>query len=340
MGGAKNKINEKLDENKCCILLYATCQHMTGFKFRGVYFRDDLVFSVSFYCLQKSDLAKMETMVNVSGGDWSRKNRHGSLMTVEQIVKLEEARQGLYRKLNKSSRFKSLYGEEDTLSRSFGQSNCEYIENGVPGSASLKHGESRKLNGEIMTRNHSFKAPSVNNNYMQNGFSSDDSELPTGPPPRVVIVERKSNGDFDLVLREVTVLRRGMGKTQKQERSVVLIESRSPLSPSIFIPGDRVIEVNDTQVEDMACSEVWNWINRSENKVRLKVQPIPELNELSMRTGVNGEKFSVQEQCIQTGTLKRTGSRRYLWGKVSILSSPIVLYPIALYCIKFCCIEF
>jgi hypothetical protein len=43
----------------------------------------------------------------------------------------------------------------------------------------------------------------------------------------------------------------------------------------------------------------------------LKVQPIPELIELSVRPGKDGAAIDVQEDVVRGGTLKRSGSMRY-----------------------------
>jgi myosin-18 len=45
--------------------------------------------------------------------------------------------------------------------------------------------------------------------------------------------------------------------------------------------------------------------------VILVVQPIPELSELSMRSGVDGTDVPLDEEHLQAGSLRRSGSMRY-----------------------------
>lgn len=55
-----------------------------------------------------------------------------------------------------------------------------------------------------------------------------------------------------------------------------------------LVPGDRLVEINGQNVENKSRDEIVEMIRQSGDSVRLKVQPIPELSELSrswLRTG-------------------------------------------------------
>lgn len=147
-------------------------------------------------------------------------------------------------------------------------------------------------------------------------FGNIDLKLPTLAPPRCpkpreIALKRQPAGDFGFTLRRGTVLERGIGDNTERKRTVIFAEPGPKNNQTGLLPGDRLIEVNGNNVENASREEIIEMIRNSNDMVTLKVQPIPELSELSMRSGLDGEDVSIEEQSVRTGTLQRSGSMRF-----------------------------
>ncbi|XP_064618703.1 unconventional myosin-XVIIIa-like isoform X2 [Lineus longissimus] len=145
-----------------------------------------------------------------------------------------------------------------------------------------------------------------------------DLELPPLAPPRALrarelFLKRQPTGDFGFTLRRGTVLERSITDAVERKRTVIFAEPgsgpRSAQTP--LLPGDRLIQVNGVNVEDKSREEIIEYIRASGDQVILVVQPIPELSELSMRSGVDGADVPLDEEHLQAGSLRRSGSMRY-----------------------------
>lgn len=145
-------------------------------------------------------------------------------------------------------------------------------------------------------------------------------EIVPSKPPRVrdLEINRTKAGDFGFTLRKGTITQKGTnGNDIKQ--TVIFAEPGAGQNSSQtgLIPGDRLIEVNGVNVENVSREEIIDMIRKTGDSVRLKVQPIPELVELSVRPAVDGSVVDIQEDVVKGGTLKRSGSLRYKKSPVS-----------------------
>ncbi|XP_045840476.1 unconventional myosin-XVIIIa isoform X5 [Meles meles] len=104
------------------------------------------------------------------------------------------------------------------------------------------------------------------------------------PPPalRELELQRRPTGDFGFSLRRTTVLDRGP-EGQVYRRVVHFAEPGAGTKDLALglVPGDRLVEINGHNVESKSRDEIVEMIRQSGDSVRLKVQPIPELSELS-----------------------------------------------------------
>ncbi|GFS22545.1 myosin-XVIIIa [Elysia marginata] len=133
-------------------------------------------------------------------------------------------------------------------------------------------------------------------------------------PPRVreIVVQRNQTGGFGFSLRKGLIPVVGGGAP----RVVTFAEPGSgPASTQTgLLPGDRLVEVNGANIEDLSREAIVELIKKSSDTMTLKVQPIPELIELSIRPNKDGSSVDIQEDAAKSGTLKRTGSLRYRKG--------------------------
>ena len=143
---------------------------------------------------------------------------------------------------------------------------------------------------------------------------------PFCPKPRDLILKRQPSGDFGFTLRKGTILERGLNDNSESKRIVIFAEPGPKNLNTGLLPGDRLIEVNDSNVENSTREMIIELIKKSGDAVHLKVQPIPELSELSMRSGMDGDRISVQSQSVATGSLQRSGSMRYRSKEVNIFA--------------------
>nr|XP_020818940.1 unconventional myosin-XVIIIa isoform X14 [Phascolarctos cinereus] len=105
---------------------------------------------------------------------------------------------------------------------------------------------------------------------------------PLPPPPRELELQRRPTGDFGFSLRRTTMLDRAP-EGQAYRRVVHFAEPGAGTKDLALglVPGDRLVEINGQNVENKSRDEIVEMIRQSGDHVRLKVQPIPELSELS-----------------------------------------------------------
>uniref|UniRef100_UPI00358EC0ED unconventional myosin-XVIIIa isoform X3 n=1 Tax=Myxine glutinosa TaxID=7769 RepID=UPI00358EC0ED len=141
----------------------------------------------------------------------------------------------------------------------------------------------------------------------ERSFASVDLRLPplVPPPPllppRQLALRRRDTGDFGFTLRRATVMER-MPNGQERRRVVHFAEpgSKEPgiggggggggdnnskttsLAP-LLLPGDRLVEINGRVTEGLSRDQIVEMIRQSGDAVSLKVQPGPEMAELSLR---------------------------------------------------------
>lgn len=125
-----------------------------------------------------------------------------------------------------------------------------------------------------------------------------DLRLPAVVPPvlldpRELEIRRRDTGDFGFSLRRTAMLERRATDGAVCKRVVHFAEPGSGakdlglgLGPGLglelgLVPGDRLVEVNGLNVEGRNRDEIVEMIRQSGETVRLKVQPILELAELS-----------------------------------------------------------
>ncbi|XP_041437645.1 unconventional myosin-XVIIIa isoform X2 [Xenopus laevis] len=105
---------------------------------------------------------------------------------------------------------------------------------------------------------------------------------PLAPVPRELELQRRNTGDFGFSLRRTTMLDRAPDG-QVYRRVVHFAEPGAGTKDLALglVPGDRLVEINGRNVENKSRDEIVEMIRQSGDTVRLKVQPIPELSELS-----------------------------------------------------------
>lgn len=105
---------------------------------------------------------------------------------------------------------------------------------------------------------------------------------PQAPVPRELELQRRNTGDFGFSLRRTTMLDRAPDG-QVYRRVVHFAEPGAGTKDLNLglVPGDRLVEINGRNVENKSRDEIVEMIRQSGDTVRLKVQPIPELSELS-----------------------------------------------------------
>ena len=138
--------------------------------------------------------------------------------------------------------------------------------------------------------------------------------IPSKPPRvRELVINRTKAGDFGFTLRKATTTFKSIGDAPDIKQTVIFAEPGSGQKSSLtgLIPGDRLVEVNNVNVEAASREEIVDMIRKTGDTVTLKVQPIPELIELSVRPSVDGSLIDVQEEVTKGGTLRRSGSMRY-----------------------------
>lgn len=118
-------------------------------------------------------------------------------------------------------------------------------------------------------------------------FPGADLQLPVlvAPPmpdPRELVLQRRNTGDFGFSLRRTTMLdRKPDGGVCR--RVVHFAEPGAAAKDRALglVPGDRLVEINGTNVENKNRDEIVEMIRQSGDVVRLKVQTILEMSELN-----------------------------------------------------------
>ncbi|XP_043114255.1 unconventional myosin-XVIIIa-like isoform X2 [Puntigrus tetrazona] len=137
-----------------------------------------------------------------------------------------------------------------------------------------------------------------------------DLRLPAVVPPqtpevRELVLQRRNTGDFGFSLRRTTMLDRGTDGGVY--RRVVHFAEPGAGTKDLalgLVPGDRLVEINGRNVENKNRDEIVEMIRQSGDTVRLKVQPILELSELSRcwlrnTEGLRREAFDKKTANIQ-----------------------------------------
>lgn len=134
---------------------------------------------------------------------------------------------------------------------------------------------------------------------------------PQAPAPRTLTIDRSPAGDFGFSLRRAQVVERGPDNTETR-RTIVFAEPGTVGRANVtgLLPGDRLLQVNGISVENKIRDEIIELIKASPNCVTLVVQPVAELVELSVRQFVDGREVTLNQEQIQSGTLKRSPSKR------------------------------
>ena len=138
------------------------------------------------------------------------------------------------------------------------------------------------------------------------------------PPPalRELELQRRPTGDFGFSLRRTTMLDRGP-EGQVYRRVVHFAEPGAGTKDLALglVPGDRLVEINGHNVESKSRDEIVEMIRQSGDSVRLKVQPIPELSELSrswLRSG-EGPRREPADVSVPVGSCGGAGIWKCAW---------------------------
>uniref|UniRef100_A0A4W3ITE7 Myosin XVIIIA n=1 Tax=Callorhinchus milii TaxID=7868 RepID=A0A4W3ITE7_CALMI len=152
---------------------------------------------------------------------------------------------------------------------------------------------------EIKTKNPSLMATPANvpiPEVVDKTFVADLRLPPVVPPqptePRELVLQRRNTGDFGFSLRRTTMLDKG--PDGHVYRRVVHFAEPGAGTKDLalgLVPGDRLVEINGRNVENKSRDEIVEMIRQSGDTVRLKVQPILELSELSRSWLRNSEGF-------------------------------------------------
>ncbi|XP_072325692.1 unconventional myosin-XVIIIa isoform X4 [Scyliorhinus torazame] len=149
-------------------------------------------------------------------------------------------------------------------------------------------------------------------------FAADLRLPPMVPPlptePRDLVLQRRNTGDFGFSLRRTTMLDRGPDG-QVYRRMVHFAEPGAGTKDLALglMPGDRLVEINSKNVENKSRDEIVEMIRQSGDTVRLKVQPILELNELSRswlrnHKGLRRDTFGNQVEEVPAAVLQSSSA--------------------------------
>ncbi|XP_028396450.1 unconventional myosin-XVIIIa-like [Dendronephthya gigantea] len=119
--------------------------------------------------------------------------------------------------------------------------------------------------------------------------------------PRLINLRRQSNGGFGFALRR---------STTANNKEIYLAEPVAEAYSTCLLPGDKLLEVNGHNVENLSREKIVELVASSGSEVQLKVVPVPELAELTVRSGLDGGRVHVDENFIRSGSLARSGSKR------------------------------
>uniref|UniRef100_A0A8C5E6V9 Myosin XVIIIAb n=1 Tax=Gouania willdenowi TaxID=441366 RepID=A0A8C5E6V9_GOUWI len=124
---------------------------------------------------------------------------------------------------------------------------------------------------------------------------------PTPPEIRELELQRRSTGDFGFSLRRTTMLDRS--PDGGVYRRVVHFAEPGAGTKDLalgLVPGDRLVEINGWNVENKSRDEIVEMIRQSGDTVRLKVQPILELSELSRCWLRNSQGLRREQRQVKT----------------------------------------
>uniref|UniRef100_A0A1B0BF33 PDZ domain-containing protein n=1 Tax=Glossina palpalis gambiensis TaxID=67801 RepID=A0A1B0BF33_9MUSC len=152
--------------------------------------------------------------------------------------------------------------------------------------------------------------------------SFDDIDLPLPlirlvklPPPRQLTIRRQKSPrqDFGFSLRKAICLDRTESLTAPAFKPVIFAEPGAGGGSTGLLPGDRLLKVNGTSVNELSREVIIEMIRNSEDSVTVEVQPVPELVELSRRcmpqgTDENHDRSNLN--ATNCNTLKRSASKR------------------------------
>ncbi|KAG5843401.1 hypothetical protein ANANG_G00150540 [Anguilla anguilla] len=128
---------------------------------------------------------------------------------------------------------------------------------------------------------------------------------PQMPDSRELELQRRNTGDFGFSLRRTTMLDRGADGAVYR-RVVHFAEPGAGAGTKDLalglVPGDRLVEINGRNVESKSRDEIVETIRQSGDTVRLKVQPILELSELSRCWLRSGEGLRREASDAYSGT--------------------------------------
>lgn len=128
---------------------------------------------------------------------------------------------------------------------------------------------------------------------------------------REISLSRLPSGDFGFTLRKGTVLVHNP-ESNTEKRNVVFAEPGSKNLNTGLLPGDRLLAVNGRECENASREEIIDLIKAAGNTVTLKVQPVPELSELSLRSVTGGDDALADE-------MSKASGQRYKSRQVRIL---------------------
>jgi PDZ domain len=128
------------------------------------------------------------------------------------------------------------------------------------------------------------------------------------PKPRELKISRQNNvqKDFGFSLRKANiVLNRSNSQGRLTIKSVIFAEPGANCKTTGLLPGDRLISINGVSVEDLPREEIIDMIKKSGQFVKVVVQPVAELSELSKRCMPENDGLQTDYN-----TLKRSASKR------------------------------
>lgn len=152
------------------------------------------------------------------------------------------------------------------------------------------------------------------------------------PAARELTIRRQNSprNDFGFSLRKAICLDRNESLWSPQLKSVIFAEPGTG-SGTGLLPGDKLLKVNDICVEDMAREKIIDMIRSSGDEIKVVVQPVSELVELSRRCMPSPTMSISDEQLNDTNcnTLRRSASKRLRTSEVSSV------YDCYLFCLRY-----
>lgn len=110
------------------------------------------------------------------------------------------------------------------------------------------------------------------------------------PQPRELVINRQNTPkkDFGFSLRNAIRMDRSDLLFLPDLKPTIFAEPGNGGENTGLLPGDRLIAVNGKPVEDLPRNTIIEMIRNCDDSVRVKVQPVAELVELSKRSMLNG----------------------------------------------------